>query len=63
MITLQWFNGKKWEYVGEYVNEMTLGEDNYIYRTIDERGNILHENTAPNNPMNIKVTREGRNEF
>lgn len=45
MITLQYFNGKEWVTVGEYLNEkiawITLGGDDYNYRTIDANGNVL----------------------
>lgn len=45
MITLEYFDGKKWSKVGEYVNEniawVTLGTDNFNYRTVDENGKVL----------------------
>jgi hypothetical protein len=44
MITLQYFNGKEWVNVGQWLNErmawISLGSDNFNYRTIDENGNI-----------------------
>lgn len=47
MIQLQYFNGKEWENVGEpwYHEELawaSLGSDTFNYRTIDEKGNIIH---------------------
>ena len=45
MIKLEYFDGTKWCYVGEYVNEniawVTLGTDNYNFRTVDENGNAV----------------------
>lgn len=45
MIELQYFNGKDWQTVSEWANEMiawsSLGGDNYGYRTVDADGNVL----------------------
>jgi len=45
MIELQYFNGTDWKTVSTWVNEMiawvSLGDDNYNYRTIDEDGNVV----------------------
>lgn len=45
MITLQYFNGKEWQTVSEWANEMfawvSLGTDNFNYRTVDGEGNVL----------------------
>lgn len=45
MITLQYFDGTEWVYVDEFYNEkiawVTLGGDDFNYRTIDENGNVL----------------------
>lgn len=45
MIKLEYFNGKEWVKVGDYSNEkiawMTLGGDDYNYRTVDINGIIL----------------------
>lgn len=45
MIQLQYFNGKEWITVSSWPNEMiawiSLGGDNYNYRTIDENGKVL----------------------
>ena len=49
MIRLQYFNATKWETIGEFSNSdiawITLGDDNYNYRTIDENGKVIKENT------------------
>lgn len=45
MITLQYFNGKEWQTVSEWANEVfawvSLGTDNFNYRTVDVEGNVL----------------------
>jgi len=45
MIRLEYFDGKKWIFVSEWVNEIlawvSLGGDNLNYRTIDEKGKVL----------------------
>lgn len=45
MIKLQYFNGKKWVDVSTWQNEtiawISLGGDDFNYRTVDEQGNVL----------------------
>lgn len=45
MIRLQYLSKGRWIDVSEWCNELTawlsLGSDNFNYRTIDEDGNIL----------------------
>lgn len=45
MIELQYFDGTKWETVSTWHNEMlawvSLGDDNFNYRTVDENGKVL----------------------
>ena len=45
MIKLQYFNGKDWITVSEWVSEWaawtSIGSDCLNYRTIDENGNVL----------------------
>jgi hypothetical protein len=45
MITLQYFNGQEWVTVSEWQNEtlawISLGGDDYNYRTIDNSGNVI----------------------
>ena len=45
MVTLEYFNGILWVYVGTWANETiawaSLGSDDYRYRTVDEDGNVL----------------------
>lgn len=45
MIELQYFDGMEWIKVSTWHNEefawVSLGGDNYNYRTIDEDGNVL----------------------
>jgi|LGOV01.1.fsa_nt_gb expansin (peptidoglycan-binding protein) len=45
MIKLQYFNGKEWVDVSEWHNEamawISLGDDNFNYRTVDVNGNVL----------------------
>ena len=45
MIELQYFNGDNWETVSEWPTEflawISLGGDDYNYRTIDENGTVL----------------------
>lgn len=49
MIELQYFNGKEWVYVSEWISEhlawISLGSDNYNYRTVDQDGNVLTDNS------------------
>lgn len=53
MITLEYFDGKKWVHVGKYAQEWiawaTLGGDNINYRTLDPNGKVLTDKslTAP----------------
>jgi hypothetical protein len=45
MIRLEYFNGTEWILVDEWVNEklawVSLGGDDFNYRTVDENGVIL----------------------
>jgi expansin (peptidoglycan-binding protein) len=45
MITLEYFDGKKWVFVSKWYREdlawVSLGGDDYNYRTVDEKGNVL----------------------
>ena len=45
MIELQYFNGTEWATESTWVNEtiawVSLGGDDYNYRTIDENGKVL----------------------
>lgn len=45
MITLQYFNGIKWVYCGEWTCEtmawISLGGDDKDYRTLDANGEVL----------------------
>lgn len=45
MIELQYFNGTEWvkvsEWTQEYLAWVSLGGDNYNYRTVDENGKVL----------------------
>ena len=45
MIELQYFNGTEWVKVSTWANEniawISLGGDDYNYRTVDEKGNVL----------------------
>jgi len=45
MIELQYFDGVNWITVDTWVNEelawISLGGDNYNYRTVDKDGNVL----------------------
>lgn len=47
MVTLEYYNGKDWVFVGKYHSEtiawITLGGDNHGYRTVDENGKVLTE--------------------
>lgn len=49
MVTLEYYNGTHWIFVSEYVNEniawMTLGDDNFNYRVVNEKGDVLKINT------------------
>lgn len=49
MITLQYFDGEKWIDAGKFYTEWaawtSLGFDNQDYRTIDENGNVLTDNS------------------
>lgn len=52
MITLQYFNSDKdkWVEVGKFQNNtsawVSLGIDNFDYRTIDEEGNVLKDTSG-----------------
>lgn len=45
MITLEYFNGTKWVKVSTWATEamawISLGGDDYNYRTVDEKGTVL----------------------
>ena len=45
MVILQYFNGKEWVYVSTWNNEdmawISLGGDDFNYRTVDQNGNVL----------------------
>ena len=45
MVTLQWFDGQKWVDTETWQNEtlawVSLGGDDYNYRTVDENGKVL----------------------
>lgn len=45
MITLEYFNGKEWIFVSEWINEtfawVSLGGDDFNYRTLDKDGKVL----------------------
>lgn len=46
MVKLEWFDGSKWNPVkGDWPSEkmawISLGGDDYNYRTVDENGNVL----------------------
>lgn len=49
MVTLQYFDGQNWIDEGQWPNELiawaTLGDDNYNYRVVDEKGNVLKINS------------------
>lgn len=51
MITLQFFDGKKWNDCGKWLNEamawVSLGGDDKNYRTIDETGKVLTDKSKP----------------
>lgn len=44
-IILEYWNGRKWTYVGAFLNEriawVSLGSDCYGYRTSDSEGRVL----------------------
>lgn len=50
MIKLQYFNGKTWFDCGQWPTEqmawITLGGDDYNYRTIDQDGNVLTDKSG-----------------
>lgn len=51
MITLQWWNGMCWiNCAGSFTREasawISLGDDNYNYRTLDSDGNVLTDNSG-----------------
>lgn len=45
MITLEYFNGTEWVFVGMFFSEhiawISLGDDDENYRTVDIDGNVL----------------------
>jgi len=51
MITLEYFNGTEWVHAGRFNNEwmawVSLGGDNYNYRTADENGKVLTDKSNP----------------
>lgn len=50
MIELQYFNGTEWTTVSTWANEwmawVSLGGDDYNYRTIDENGKVLTDKSG-----------------
>lgn len=50
MITLEYFNGKKWVVCGQFHNEdfawISLGGDNANYRTVDASGKVLTDKST-----------------
>lgn len=50
MVVLQYFNGKEWVKVSTWVNEhlawVSLGGDDYNYRTIDKNGKVLTDKSG-----------------
>jgi len=50
MIILQYFNGEKWIYCGEFCHDwiawMSLGGDDFNYRTIDENGVVVTDKSG-----------------
>lgn len=54
MITLEYFDGEKWIYAsGPWINEtlawVSLGGDDYNYRTVDENGKVLTDKSKEAN--------------
>jgi hypothetical protein len=52
MITLQYFNGTEWincgkPWASEHLAWISLGGDDYGYRTVDENGTILTDKSKP----------------
>ena len=49
MVRLEYFNGKEWLLVEEWQNAeiawVTLGGDTFNYRVVDEKGNVVKEDT------------------
>lgn len=45
MIKLEYFNGSEWVFVSEWPNEkmawISLGGDDFNYRTVDKSGSVL----------------------
>ncbi len=52
MIELQYWNGTNWIKVSSWVNEViawvSLGDDNFNYRTVDKNGNVLTDKSRNN---------------
>ena len=50
MITLEYFNGNEWVFVSTCTNEsiawISLGGDDFNYRTVDENGNVLTDKSS-----------------
>jgi hypothetical protein len=50
MIELQYFNGKEWVTVEIFYNEriawISLGGDDFNYRTVDENGKVLTDKSV-----------------
>ena len=50
MIELQYFNGTEWTTVSTWANEwmawVSLGGDDYNYRTVDENGKVLTDKSG-----------------
>ena len=51
MITLEYFDGSKWNYVGMFHHEriawISLGNDTKNYRTVSESGEVITDKSAP----------------
>tara|TARA_R110000737_G_C14624761_1_gene494610 strand:- start:36603 stop:36749 length:147 start_codon:yes stop_codon:yes gene_type:complete len=45
MVTLQYFNGKEWQPVGDFISNhvawLSIGQDYDNYRTVDSEGNEI----------------------
>ena len=50
MIRVQYFNGKEWETISEWGNQIiawgSLGGDTYNHRIVDENNNVLKKDTT-----------------
>lgn len=63
MIQLDYFDGKHWIHVSEWKIEkfawLSLGGDDFNYRTVDENGDILTDKSYGNN---LKKYLESKNQ-